>query len=126
MPFPTTRVIAKNGGNGSREHESAGCTRSLIIEIHLSKDLEKSIGALVQGGQFASVDDAMTEAARLLLRRQTPPKAPITEADIHKHMLEIGLLTRLPDTDSDFDDPDDQPITIEGEPLSETIIRERR
>ena len=41
-------------------------------------------------------------------------------------MLEIGLLSRLPDTDADFDDPDDQPITIQGEPLSETVIRERR
>ncbi|MHB1558323.1 MAG: hypothetical protein ACYC61_12755 [Isosphaeraceae bacterium] len=41
-------------------------------------------------------------------------------------MLDIGLMTKLPDTAADFDDPDDQPITIKGEPLSETIIRERR
>ncbi len=27
---------------------------------------------------------------------------------------------------SDTDDPDDEPITIKGEPISETIIRERR
>jgi hypothetical protein len=26
----------------------------------------------------------------------------------------------------DDDDPDDQPVTIKGEPLSETIIRQRR
>ena len=32
----------------------------------------------------------------------------------------------IPDTDADFDDPDDEPITIKGEPLSETVIRERR
>jgi hypothetical protein len=41
-------------------------------------------------------------------------------------MLEIGLMSQIPDTDADFDDPDDQPISIKGEPLSETIIRERR
>jgi hypothetical protein len=53
-------------------------------------------------------------------------KKPLTEAELRQHMLEIGLMSRLPDTDADFDDPDDQPITIKGEPLSETIIRERR
>ena len=39
-----------------------------------------------------------------------------------------GLITRLPDPalDIDDDDPDDQPVAIKGEPLSETIIRERR
>ena len=41
-------------------------------------------------------------------------------------MLEIGLLSQLPDTEADFDDPDDEPIAIRGEPLSETVIRERR
>ncbi len=53
-------------------------------------------------------------------------KKPLTEAQLQQHMLEIGLMSELPNTAADFDDPDDQPITIEGEPLSETIIRERR
>ena len=43
-------------------------------------------------------------------------------------MLASGLITTLPDPsqDIDDDDPDDQPVIIKGEPLSETIIRERR
>ena len=43
-------------------------------------------------------------------------------------MIARSLITRLPDPDLDIDDddPDDQPVLIEGEPLSETIIRERR
>jgi hypothetical protein len=53
-------------------------------------------------------------------------KKPLTEAEIRQHMLDIGLLSQFPDTAADFDDPDDQPIDIKGEPLSETIIRERR
>jgi len=40
--------------------------------------------------------------------------------------VEIGLMSELPDTDADYDDPDDQLIDIQGEPLSETVIRERR
>ena len=39
-------------------------------------------------------------------------------------MAARGLIT-LPDTAADFDDPDDEPIAIKGEPLSETVIRER-
>ncbi len=35
---------------------------------HLPDDLESSIQAEVHSGRFASVDDAMAEAARLLLR----------------------------------------------------------
>ena len=41
------------------------------------------------------------------------------------HLIEIGLMSQLPDT-ADFDDPDDEPVPIKGEPLSETVIRERR
>jgi hypothetical protein len=40
-----------------------------LMTIHLPKDIESSIEAAVHRGQFASVDDAMTEAARLLLGR---------------------------------------------------------
>jgi Arc/MetJ-type ribon-helix-helix transcriptional regulator len=96
------------------------------MTIHLSKDLERSILSLVDGGKYASVDEAMNEAARLLLQQQPPAREPITKEAFHRHLIEIGLMSRLPDTDADYDDPDDQPIRIEGEPLSETVIRERR
>ena len=38
------------------------------MTIHLPNDLESSIQTAVHNGRFASVDDAMAEAARLLLR----------------------------------------------------------
>ena len=49
------------------------------MTIHLPDDLETSIQAAVQSGRFASVDDAMAEAARLLLRtiQQERPKPSI-------------------------------------------------
>lgn len=37
------------------------------MTIHLPAPLERSIEAAVHSGRFASVDDAMTEAARRLL-----------------------------------------------------------
>jgi Arc/MetJ-type ribon-helix-helix transcriptional regulator len=97
------------------------------MTIHLPRELESGIRATVLSGAFVSEDEVIAEAVRQFLRKQPPlGKTPMTEEDLQRHMLEIGLMTQLPDTNSDFDDPDDQLIDIEGEPLSETVIRERR
>jgi Arc/MetJ-type ribon-helix-helix transcriptional regulator len=96
------------------------------MTIHLADDLETSIRSLVRDGRFASFDDAMSEAARLLLRQQPLTKGPLTAAEFDQMLLDLGLMSELPDTSADHDDPDDTPITIDGEPLSETVIRERR
>lgn len=51
------------------------------MTIQLPNELESSIKAAVNSGRFASVDDAMAEAARLLLREisnknlSSPPSA---------------------------------------------------
>lgn len=54
------------------------------MTIQLPKELESSVEAIVHSGRFASVDDAMAEAARLLLReiQQTPsqPTAMMSQA----------------------------------------------
>src|SRR5262245_61126573 len=57
-----------------------------------------------------------------------PKKKPLTRDEFHRRLLAEGRLASLPDPalDLDDDDPDDQPIAIEGEPLSETILHERR
>jgi hypothetical protein len=67
------------------------------------------------------------KAAKRAKPAQASNKPPSIE-DLHRKMMARGLITRLPDPslDIDDDDPDDQPVPIKGEPLSETIIRERR
>src|SRR4051812_10057869 len=98
------------------------------MNIHFPQNLERSILAGVQNGQFASVDEAMAEAARLLLKTYKPakPAKALTLDELDQQMLAEGLLSQLPNTAEDIDDEDEPPIAIEGEPLSETIIRERR
>jgi hypothetical protein len=61
-------------------------------------------------------------------RTAAPKKKPLTADEFNRRLLAEGRLASLPDPalDLDDDDPDDQPIAIEGEPLSETILRERR
>jgi Arc/MetJ-type ribon-helix-helix transcriptional regulator len=117
------------------------------MTIRLSKDLDQIVHDAVRAGLYAREDDVIRDAltrleqtlpkpARTLAKKAKaakPAKAapqkrkkPLTIAEIHQQMLASGLMTQLPDTAADFDDPDDVPITIKGEPLSETIIRERR
>jgi Arc/MetJ-type ribon-helix-helix transcriptional regulator len=102
------------------------------MTIHLPEDVERSIEAEVRRGSFASADDALATAWRLFQRgkptrrtRGQPQTRPLTAEEINQQMLADGLISRLPDPAEDSDD-DDVPITIKGEPLSETIIRERR
>jgi Arc/MetJ-type ribon-helix-helix transcriptional regulator len=113
--------------------------------IHLSKELERFVHDAVRAGLSAREDDVINDALARLKQTmpeaiKTPgkrakraqakasptPKKPLTIEELHQQMMAEGLITQLPDTAADFDDPDDQPITIKGEPLSETIIRERR
>ena len=69
---------------------------------------------------------ARTPSKAAKCAKATRPKKKMTEAEFDQHLLKIGLLSQLPDTASDYDDPEDVLVEITGEPLSETIIRERR
>jgi Arc/MetJ-type ribon-helix-helix transcriptional regulator len=116
------------------------------MTIDLSKDLEKIIHDAVRAGLYAREDDvirdallrlkqSLSKAARTSGQRakrakaaRQKPREPLTPEELDQYMLSIGLLTTLPNPaeDIDDDDPDDAPVVIKGEPLSETIIRERR
>jgi Arc/MetJ-type ribon-helix-helix transcriptional regulator len=98
------------------------------MTIELPKDVERSINAEVVSGHFASASDAVAEAWRDFIQqraRKQPIKA-MTVDELHRQMLADGFLSELPNTAEDVDDEQDAPVEIDGEPLSETIIRERR
>lgn len=60
-----------------------------------------------------------------LLRQHSQTASGLWDLTRDEHGRDL-LMSQLPDTDADFDDPADQPIDIKGEPLPETVIRERR
>ncbi len=98
------------------------------MTIHLPKDLEASINAEVFNGHYASADDVVTEAVRLFLRHRAKRSAhsALTPDELNRQLLDAGVISHLParpelETYQEF-----TPIAVEGEPLSETIIRERR
>ena len=110
--------------------------------------MENAINAAVQSGRFASADEMVSELVREEARRSRQPKPPGTSGkntrrpspsrpvpispkaieELHLRWIASGLITQLPDPAQDVndDDPEDQPVVIKGEPLSQTIIRERR
>ena len=112
------------------------------MTIHLSKDLERFVHDAVLAGRYASEDDVIRDAL-VRLKQTMPGDSEMAHQDaegaesseenllieqLNQRLLATGLVIQLPDPaeDIDDDDPDDQPIEIVGEPLSETIIRERR
>lgn len=83
------------------------------MTIHMPDALETSIRAVVESGRFASVDDAMAEAARLLLRQVeqgTAGSAKATEP--------------LDDTAPEEAETDNMPFWEEIEELRKTVPAE--
>ena len=98
------------------------------MTIHLPEDVERYVESQVQSGRFASPDEAITEAVRRLRQAEqdSASRPPATEAEFKRQLLATGLMTSLPTPADPATRPTLQPVAIEGEPLSETIIRERR
>ena len=112
------------------------------MTIRLTKDMEQIIHDAVRAGLYASEEEVIPDllarlqqslshnsappSTKVKRRKLTEAKNPLTRAEFDQHLMAIGLMSQLPETAADFDDPDDEPIAIKGEPLSETVIRERR
>src|SRR5262245_34657801 len=104
-----------------------------FMNIHLPEDLEQFVHDAVRTGRYAREEDVIRDALIRLKQAISggagtsdpgaePAQAgkPLTKEEFHRHLVEIGLMSQLPDTAADFEDPEDQLIDIEGEPLSET------
>jgi Arc/MetJ-type ribon-helix-helix transcriptional regulator len=89
--------------------------------------LESYLHSEVEKGRFASSDEAITKAVRLLREKKQEAEGTAAVADeINRRMLEAGLLSQVPVRPDPATYREFLPIVIEGEPISETIIRERR
>lgn len=61
----------------------------------------------------------------LLEKKESKPM--MTEEEFERHLYEKGIISEVKPPITDFSRYDDyEPITVTGEPISETIIRERR
>jgi putative addiction module CopG family antidote len=105
--------------------------RNTLMTIHLPEELEHYLQAKVSSGRFASEDEAIAQAVRLLRQveqdAEPPAQKPMTEEEFQQHLVAIGMMSSVPPPrDPNRPRREFRPVEIEGEPLSETIIRERR
>ena len=98
------------------------------MNVHVSENAERLIRLHVQSGKYSSESEVIDAAIGLLDQRVQPPatRKPFTEEDFKRQLLENGLMSSLPIPLDPAAHRDFQPVKLEGEPLSETIIRERR
>lgn len=79
--------------------------------------------------QIRSLTAEEQQQVRVALNSGNTTKTLATEAEFEQHLLASGVLTEIPPP---FTEADIQafrnykPITVEGKPVSETIIEERR
>ncbi len=61
-----------------------------MMTIHLPEDQERWVQTNVRCGRFASENEAITEAVRLLEQKdqelQPSPKSPLTEEEFDQHL----------------------------------------
>ena len=100
------------------------------MTIQFPKELEQSIHSLVQRGQFATEDEVVIEAVRSFLsQRKTSTTAVPHESreDLQHRLVAAGLLSEVKAPIEDLEPyRNRRAVSITGEPLSETVIRERR
>jgi putative addiction module CopG family antidote len=100
------------------------------MNVHVSEQSGRIIRSQIRSGRFSSESEVIDAALGLLDQRVGVPepvdKNPSTEEEFKRQLLESGLMTRLPIPLDPASYQDFHPVELDGEPLSETIIRERR
>jgi Arc/MetJ-type ribon-helix-helix transcriptional regulator len=99
-----------------------------MMNVHVSENAERIIRLQVASGKFSSETEVIDAALGILEKgvQEPPARKPATEEEFKQQLLHDGLMLSLPIPLDPATRRHFQPIRLEGEPLSETIIRERR
>ena len=98
------------------------------MTIRLPEDLERLVLDQVASGAFETPEDVIRHALLTSATASEPIGEPpaMTEEQFDRFLLRTDRISRIPRAETvDYGD-DPGPIEVEGEPLSATIIRERR
>lgn len=89
------------------------------MTFHLPKDLESRVEAAVESGRFASIDEAMTVAARLLLREL---EAAVSSPPCGKQIAGVGSIGAMRDAADELDEIVADAYARRNEPWREIAI----
>ncbi len=105
------------------------------MTIHLPDDLANSIRAAVVRGHFGREQDVVEAAVRYYLTRMdaaypqsaTQGTDELSPQEVQRRLYEAGVISEIKPPITDLTPYQNRrAIPIEGEPISETVIRERR
>jgi Arc/MetJ-type ribon-helix-helix transcriptional regulator len=100
------------------------------MDVQLCHDLERLVTSQLQSGRYTREEDVIREVRAWLRERDPEPstaRQPMSDEEFRQHLLRTGRVSQLPAADRE-DRPQEpwNPIRVEGEPVSQTILRERR
>jgi putative addiction module CopG family antidote len=100
------------------------------MNVHISEYAERIIRSQVQSGRFATEEEAIEEAVRQLETRtisRADVDPSVAHLELQRRLVAAGLLSEIKPPITDMSPwQGRQAVPIEGELLSEMIIRERR
>ena len=107
------------------------------MTIHLPEHLERYVHDQVRAGRYPTEDDVILDALeRHLQAEPTPVRATgqaeltpdeIADQELQRRLLAAGVISEIKPPITDLTPyRNRRAVPIQGEPISETIIRERR
>ncbi len=102
------------------------------MTVHLPDDLVRSIRAEVLNGHFASEEEVVAAAVREYLGRNQvatpdPTGQQSDSEELQRRLIQAGVLSEVKPPLCDLATyRNRQAVPVQGEPVSETIVRERR
>jgi putative addiction module CopG family antidote len=107
------------------------------MTIHLPEHLERYVHDQVQGGRYSTENEVISDALeRHRQAEPTPAKSTrqpdmtpeeIADQELQRRLLEAGIISEIKPPITDMTPyRNRRAVPIQGEPISETVIRERR
>lgn len=103
------------------------------MTFHLPEHLQRYVHEQVLAGRFSKEDDVIADALERHQQAQQPTTAKErwagqpTNQELQQRLLEAGIISEIKPPITDLTPYQHrQAVPVQGEPLSETVIRERR
>jgi len=102
------------------------------MTIHLPEHLERYVHDQVQAGRYLTEDEVIRDALERQRQAQQPPAAvnrreEQSSQELQRRLLEAGIISEIKPPITDLTPyRNRRAVPIQGEPISETVIRERR